>query len=149
MKRLVAALILALAAALLVGVSPASAVGNKKCDTNSPQWDVDICARTNASLQTDGTGYRLDSVRVWAQGDPSTLEDCPAFITRVYLYKGNGELQSWYAGTACNISDYSVLVDEFNGKRIGPNAYIKVWAQMYDNGDPDPDPAWVTLDVIG
>lgn len=148
LRTLIAAPALALAATLLVGVAPASAAGNSKCDTNSPQWNVDICVRTNASQQTDGTGYRMDNVRVWAKGDVATLEDCSAFVATVILYRGNGEAIDTRAGNACKFTDYSTTFD-FGNVKFPANGYVKVRAQMYDNGDPDPGPAYITMDAIG
>jgi hypothetical protein len=108
LRTLIAAFALTLLAALLVGVSPANAVGNYKCDTNSPQWNVDMCVRTNASNQTDGTGLVMDNVRVWATGDPSTLEDCPAFTAWVTIKKPDGTVRwSSPAQQGCKGSDYS------------------------------------------
>lgn len=146
-RTVLAAAVLLVAGVIFATAQPASAAGNSKCDTNSPQWNVDICVRTNASRQTDGTGYRLDTVRVWATGDPSTLEDCPAFNTTVWLKKADGTTLWSKVGFACRHTDYAVLLD-FGGVKFGAGAIVKVQAQMFDNGDPDPDAAWITLDAV-
>lgn len=147
-RTLIVAALIALAAPLLVA-TPAHAVGNYKCDTNSPQWNVDMCVRTNASRQTDGTGLVMANVRVWATGDVATLEDCPAFVAWVTIKKHDGTvLWSTLGQGACKHDDYSETFDAFSGLKVPENAYVVVNVQMKDNGDPDPDMAKISLPVV-
>lgn len=146
MRRLIAAVALALGATVLVGVAPANAVGNKKCDTNSPQWDVDMCLRTNAYRQTDGTGYRMSNIRVWSEGDNSTLEDCSSWVATVILRKADGTAIDTRAGNGC-APEYSHTFD-FGDVKFGAGAYVVLDFKMYDNGDPDPKPGRVTMDAV-